>query len=486
MFLVPQQCYSVVGSLADQITYPVCIPTEERTDEIEARLIELLDLVGIKRLVQRFSRKEDGVSGETGGSSENERIQAARRAAAETTSVSGSGLDAVQKWEDVLSLGEQQRLAMARLFWHEPKFAVLDECTSAVSIDVEKRLYTAAAEKGITSITISQRLSLEEYHTQQLELGNFNAQGWQLRSLGTAPASLTKEVAKKAAASAETAPTTPAKVKSAPAPTVLPASDAQSPLRASLALTLLDLKTEHDSGLIDADEFEMMRKVEMRSALSGVPSPPRDELRKMANVAKREKEAAAQEAAAAKRAQALAAKRAQEEDDATAAVNAAAAREYALCEAAEDATVAAMEAYMDAEDAADDAEAAADSVHVLEAAAKAEEDRAAVVTAAAAEEAAAAEMKAAAAAAALAKKRLAEEAAAKEEEEIAAAAEAAKRAEEEEAVATAALLPTPPTIERRSSIDEAAAAGAAAAPHAAMSFGGVAKKKKKKKKKKKR
>ena len=483
VFLVPQQCYSVVGSLADQITYPVCIPTEERTDEIEARLIELLDLVGIKRLVQRFSRKEDGVSGETGGSSENERIQAARRAAAETTSVSGSGLDAVQKWEDVLSLGEQQRLAMARLFWHEPKFAVLDECTSAVSIDVEKRLYTAAAEKGITSITISQRLSLEEYHTQQLELGNFNAQGWQLRSLGTAP-TLAKEVAKEAAASAETAPTTPAKVKSAPAPTVLPASDAQSPRRASLASTLLDLKTEHDSGLIDADEFEMMRKVEMRSALSGVPSPPRDELRKMANVAKREKEAAAQEAAAAKRAQALAAKRAQEEDDATAAVNAAAAREYALCEAAEDATVAAMEAYMDAEDAADDAEAAADSVHVLEAAAKAEEDRAAVVTAAAAEEAAAAEMKAAAAAAALAKKRLAEEAAAKEEEEIAAAAEAAKRAEEEEAVATAALLPTPPTIERRSSIDEAAAAGAAAAPHAAMSFGGVAKKKKKKKKKK--
>ena len=45
IFLVPQRIYMVLGTLADQVTYPHRIPKGERTKEQEAQLQELLDLV---------------------------------------------------------------------------------------------------------------------------------------------------------------------------------------------------------------------------------------------------------------------------------------------------------------------------------------------------------------------------------------------------------------------------------------------------------
>uniref|UniRef100_A0A914RXH7 ABC transporter domain-containing protein n=1 Tax=Parascaris equorum TaxID=6256 RepID=A0A914RXH7_PAREQ len=80
------------------------------------------------------------------------------------------GWNSVQDWMDVLSGGEKQRIAMARLFYHEPQFAILDECTSAVSVDVEGAIYSLCRERNITLFTVSHRKSLWIHHEYYLHL----------------------------------------------------------------------------------------------------------------------------------------------------------------------------------------------------------------------------------------------------------------------------------------------------------------------------
>ena len=64
IFLVPQRVYMVPGSLADNITYPAVVPSEERDEAMETKLRELLALVGIDYLVDRWAAEtKDGESG---------------------------------------------------------------------------------------------------------------------------------------------------------------------------------------------------------------------------------------------------------------------------------------------------------------------------------------------------------------------------------------------------------------------------------------
>ena len=96
------------------------------------------------------------------------------------------GWDARKEWKNVLSGGEKQRVGFARLFYHEPRYAFLDEATSAVSQDVEGWLYERAKARGITLLTVSTRASLKRFHSYVLELGTGEEGfGWGFERIGT-------------------------------------------------------------------------------------------------------------------------------------------------------------------------------------------------------------------------------------------------------------------------------------------------------------
>jgi len=81
-------------------------------------------------------------------------------------------LDEVQDWAKVLSPGEQQRIAFARILLTKPKAAFLDEATSALDEGLEFMLYQLVRTElpDTILVSVSHRTTVSQHHTHELEL----------------------------------------------------------------------------------------------------------------------------------------------------------------------------------------------------------------------------------------------------------------------------------------------------------------------------
>lgn len=171
VIFLPQKPYMVLGTLRQQLLYPTwtedsdnvvddakqsgdvgCVnerPNQPTSDD----LIRVLNDVSLRHLLSRFD-----------------------------------GLDSTYEWSSVLSLGEQQRLAFARLLLAKPTLALLDESTSALDEANEARLYQLIEAAGITYISIGHRSTLYKYHKKVLHISTANTASnqcnWSFKNVG--------------------------------------------------------------------------------------------------------------------------------------------------------------------------------------------------------------------------------------------------------------------------------------------------------------
>eukprot|EP01025_Chloroclados_australasicus_P039567 TRINITY_DN4101_c0_g2_i1.p1 TRINITY_DN4101_c0_g2~~TRINITY_DN4101_c0_g2_i1.p1 ORF type:complete len:672 (-),score=43.21 TRINITY_DN4101_c0_g2_i1:271-2286(-) len=164
IMFVPQKPYVVLGTLRDQLLYPAWASSVDnnqpasRPKPQDSQLVDVLNRVRLEGLL----------------SNEYNQNQT-------------NPLDVEVDWDSMLSVGEQQRLAFARILLTKPKLVLMDESTSALDLNNEKILYSAIKEEGITVISVGHRNSLKQFHemvlnVQPLQDGNGNNY-WQLQTV---------------------------------------------------------------------------------------------------------------------------------------------------------------------------------------------------------------------------------------------------------------------------------------------------------------
>ncbi|ERN42402.1 ABC-type uncharacterized transport system, permease and ATPase component [Rubidibacter lacunae KORDI 51-2] len=143
ILFLPQRPYMVLGTLRDQLLYP-----SKQLDLSDDDLQQVLEQVNLP-----------------------------------DTAARSGGLDAQHNWSEELSLGEQQRLAFARILTNKPRYVILDESTSALDTDNEEHLYSLLQESGVTYVSVGHRPTLRKFHQLVLELSG--DQQWHLQPAGT-------------------------------------------------------------------------------------------------------------------------------------------------------------------------------------------------------------------------------------------------------------------------------------------------------------
>lgn len=127
---VPQRPYMILGSFRNQLLY-----VKRRTGVSETVLWEALRAARLMATVERIGN-----------------------------------LDVELDWPNVLSMGEQQRIAFARLFIVHPEFAFLDEATTAVEPAVQAEVYRQLAERVKSYVSVGHRDALAPFHDCVLQL----------------------------------------------------------------------------------------------------------------------------------------------------------------------------------------------------------------------------------------------------------------------------------------------------------------------------
>lgn len=129
LMMLPQRPYFPIGPLGDAVIYPA-----EHGAITPERIAEALNSVGLPRLAKRLD--EDG------------------------------------HWNRMLSLGEQQRLGLARALLHVPDYLFLDEATASLDEPSEARLYRLLTEKlpQATIVSIGHRSTLHAFHTRKVAM----------------------------------------------------------------------------------------------------------------------------------------------------------------------------------------------------------------------------------------------------------------------------------------------------------------------------
>ncbi len=146
VMLVPQRPYFPLAPLAAAVSYPAKAGTYD-----DARVAEALIAVGLSELLPRLRKEEH--------------------------------------WNRILSLGEQQRLAIARALLHAPDYLLLDESTASLDEAAEMAMYRLLLErlKGATIVSIGHRSTLRAFHARRIEMVE-EAAAFRLREVPLAPA----------------------------------------------------------------------------------------------------------------------------------------------------------------------------------------------------------------------------------------------------------------------------------------------------------